>query len=320
MRSFRKAVKILAFIAVIALVNQILFIALAPYNYFHIDVQNMYEKDYEDVFVGTSHGKAAIHPKKVEEVTGKKGVNLCLGGEYLIDSYYMVKEILRVKNPDRIVYELDAGYWVTEASQGPDYATVYEEMPWSINKIQYHIDKMWDCDFRATLFPWYVYRQGYRNVLSNLKDRMIGGDEAYRAHLNNPYQTYGEDGEISIHYVDWEKSEENVAMWDESKLKEESLKYFDKLVSLLREEGVELVVVTTPVPQETLERYGENYREAHEFFTAYMAERGVAYYDFNYREIEGFDRSINGFSDYEGHMLVKNAEAFSRELGKLLRE
>ena len=35
-------------------------------------------------------------------------------------------------------------------------------------------------------------------------------------------------------------------------------------------------------------------------------------------DIHEFDRSINGFSDYEGHMYEDQAEIFSKEIAKIV--
>ena len=131
MRNFKKIAKVAGFLLIIMLVNEILMLALKPYNFFRDDIHNIKTQRYDTVFVGSSHGKAGIHPQIVDEVIGQKSVNLCLGGQFPIDSYFIVKELCRKGSPKRVVYELDPGYWVTKASLGPDYATVYEELPWS---------------------------------------------------------------------------------------------------------------------------------------------------------------------------------------------
>ncbi len=98
----------------------------------------------------------------------------------------------------------------------------------------------------------------------------------------------------------------------------EAAEAFEKLVKLCKKEGIELTVVTAPVPQETFEKYKSNFEDADKFFTNYMSEQGVDYYNFNYIDIHGFDRSINGFSDYEGHMYEDQAEIFSKEIAKIV--
>lgn len=322
MRNFKQAAVVAAFLLVVLCGNEVLLQALKPCTYFRNDMYLARTEEYEDIFVGTSHGKAGIQPDIIEEVTGRKCLNLCLGGEYPMDSYFIVKELCRSKSPKRVIYELDPGYWVTEPSLGPDYATVYEELPWSRVKLEYFNAKMKDVDFRITLFPWYVYRQGYKNVRTNLHTRL---SKAYREHEGSIYASereyYGKGGAVNIRRTDAAKGEEGLNLWEEQKLKSDSVEYFDKLTELCREKEIELIVITTPIPEETLEKYKRNFENADRFFTEYMEEKGITYYNFNQPEMrmENFDYSVDGFADYEGHMYEDQAEIFSRELSGLMK-
>lgn len=51
-----------------------------------------------------------------------------------------------------------------------------------------------------------------------------------------------------------------------------------------------------------------------------MSEQGVSYYNYNYMDIPGFDRTISGFSDYEGHMYEGQADIFSAKIGKQMED
>ncbi|MFR4627447.1 MAG: hypothetical protein ACLT8Y_15130 [Dorea formicigenerans] len=45
----------------------------------------------------------------------------------------------------------------------------------------------------------------------------------------------------------------------------EAAEAFEKLVKLCKKEGIELTVVTAPVPQETFEKYKSNFEDADKF-------------------------------------------------------
>ncbi|MFR6510104.1 MAG: hypothetical protein ACLUPF_12160 [Dorea sp.] len=51
-----------------------------------------------------------------------------------------------------------------------------------------------------------------------------------------------------------------------------------------------------------------------------MEKQGVEYYNYNYQKIQEFDQSLNGFSDYEGHMYEDQSDIFSDELGKIVKD
>ena len=93
--------------------------------------------------------------------------------------------------------------------------------------------------------------------------------------------------------------------------------YFEKLKKLCEENNIELVVITTPIPQETMEKYQDNFEEANAYLRN-IWQTGIPYYNYNYIDTESLDKSLNGFSDYEGHMYEDEAENSSAELGKML--
>lgn len=77
--------------------------------------------------MGTSHGKMNIDPKTISSVTGRTGHNLCVGGEYGIDAYYLAKLLLEKQKPERIIYEVDPGYFMTQKEEGNNYLLFYHQ-------------------------------------------------------------------------------------------------------------------------------------------------------------------------------------------------
>lgn len=110
MRSFKKIICLGTVVAIIVGINTILNLAFQPYNNFRNDMHNLDNHKFDTVFVGTSHGKAGINPDIIDGITGYKSINMCLGGQSIDDSYYIVKEACRVNKPKRIIYELDPSY------------------------------------------------------------------------------------------------------------------------------------------------------------------------------------------------------------------
>lgn len=319
MHNFKKIISPVLFIAVIICINEILIFATKPYSFFRNDMHHLQEEEYSDIFVGTSHGKAGIKPIVVDEITGGNSINLCLGGEFVADSYYVVKEAVRIGNPKRVVYELDPGYWVTEDYLGPEFLEIYSEFSMSMVKLEYFFGEIWDKDWRIGLFPWYLYRNGFKNAVSRVESKL---GKAYRDYedtfFDNPAQSYGGKGNVSIHRSDATKTEDNLALWEESKLNEKTVKDFEKLHEFCEKQGIEMIVIISPIPQETYEKYKDNFDSAYAFFSEFMEKRGIVFYNYNKIDIEGFDMTLNGFCDYEGHMYEDQAEVFSRELGNMM--
>ena len=49
------------------------------------------KQDYQCMVLGASHGSYGIDPVTLEEETGYQVMNMCMGGEYMYDSYYILK-------------------------------------------------------------------------------------------------------------------------------------------------------------------------------------------------------------------------------------
>ena len=189
-------------------------------DFFRFDMHNLENgEEYTDIFVGTSHGKAAIAPEVVDQYTGGNSINMCLGGEYLSDSYFIVKEAIRVGHPKRVVYELDPGYWVAEKSKGAEYREMYDEFPKSLVKAEYYHQLLWGQDWRMTIFPWYLCRTGLKNPFERIKTKL---GEAYKnfddSFWNSDVQNYGGKGHVSIHRTDAVKTEDNLKLWDKQEI------------------------------------------------------------------------------------------------------
>src|SRR5699024_601180 len=108
------------FLMLCVAVNGFLNVCMIPYTYTRVDAHNLRTARYEEVFVGSSHGKCGLDPAVMQEVTGKISINVCQGGEYPVDAYFLVKEAARNRKLSRVILEVDPGYWVTEPNQTAD--------------------------------------------------------------------------------------------------------------------------------------------------------------------------------------------------------
>ncbi len=91
MRSFRKIRIPAAVVLLLLAVNLGLNYILIPASYVNFMIHKGVSQAHDTVFLGTSHGLNGISPKIVEEQSGEKAINLCMGGEYPRDAYYLLK-------------------------------------------------------------------------------------------------------------------------------------------------------------------------------------------------------------------------------------
>ncbi len=323
MRNFRKIIiRVAVVVLIFAIINQGLNFIFVPYSYVAVDYHNLKQKEYDILYVGTSHGKCGIDPAEAEAVSGKSGVNLCLGGEYPAYTYYMVKQACSIHIPEQIVYEIDGGYWTTDEYIGTDSCSIFGEMDFSAVKAEFFLEHFFSQDFRVTLFPWYNYRKEYRMIKKNISNKLSGVDKSYDTSVfQDASQEYREDGFIYRYPVaDEEKGFTNFVEWNSREVREEHLVYFEKLVKFCKEKDIGLTLLITPVPQETYEAYQASYDQEHAYIAALAEKEGLEFLDFNKEDTGDFSKGLESYVDREGHMTGEAAGVFSRELGKKLKE
>ena len=322
MRSFKRVIlPVFCLLFILAVANTVLNYALIPYSYVRIMMHQITTENYDTVLLGTSHGLNGISPKILEEQTGEKTINLCLGGEYPRDAYYLLRQVCKKKLPKKVVYELDPGYWCTKEGQRGDFNRIYYEMPWSEVKFEYFVNKMLKLDFRATLFPWFYYRGQLKNTVKIISCKQ---SKDYKNFGVQAFDTGGQkfsDGFLKNIPVPGPKEEKDLILWDKKNKNKDSFQYFEKLATFCQKHHVKLVVAVLPVPRETLQKYQKKYQEYDAYFRTYMKKYGIPYWNYNHpdRQIEDFDYSLNAFTDYEGHMNMEQAEDFSVRLAQDLK-
>lgn len=301
--------------------NGILNFIFIPYSYVQEDYHNVYTNNYDTIYLGTSHGKCGIVPDEIDKINGGSSYNMCLGGEYLSSSYYMLNDICRKNKPKTVVYELDPGYWVTDEFIGTDSALIFKNMAFSKVKLDFYSEKLLKEDFRLTVFPWYVFRKEYKMIPDNIKNKRNKNDKNHNVEVfANSAQRYDTKGFIYRNPVDDSaKTWQNFTVWDRKKVNKETLKYFNKLVKYCKSNDIELKVIITPAPAQTIEQYSTEYKDCNAYFTNLTKSKNIEFYDFNYIDLDGFSKDLSGYCDHEGHLNGENALIFSKKLAPYVK-
>lgn len=319
MHNFKKIIKgmLALFICITLLIG--MDMALYPCTFMRNDIHTVVSTPCEDLILGTSHGKMDIDPAVMEEITGKRGHNLCVGGEYGIDAYYLAKLAVEKQKPTRIIYEIDPGYFVSEKEEGNNYLLFYHEFPFSMAKLEYFWNSIAKCNFRTILFPWYEYSLSYE--LPRVKEtfwRKWNKDYDISS-LKSETQEYHESGFIERYPVDTSKLKmKDIRLFEKELVSSQSMEYLDKLIAFCEEKEIEFVAVTTPIPLETLRTYSEQYNEAWNYFGKYFDEKKVTYLNFNSTYFNNFTHDLDAYTDYDGHMNGDAAVQYSKVLAALL--
>lgn len=310
------------FLAFTALLTAALNFCFIPNSLARADLHRIATRTYDDIFIGSSHGHSDIDPLLVDGVTGRKSTNVCMPGEYPVDSYYILKLACDTGHkPQRVIYEWDPGYWMTEDMAGNNPDSFYLRFPAGTTKLFYFAEKIITMKWYYVLEPWSEYRNLYRNIPATVRIKRGADYAAYgTADLDTDVKQYRPEG--FAYFADgteWD-SFGSVLRFDRTKVGGKPVRCFEKLVDFCRREGIELTVVELPVPQETYDAYADAYADAHSFFTETAARYGISFRDFNGLTEADLPRSVANYRDYDGHMCGKLAEQFSGIIGAYLRK
>lgn len=319
MHNFKKIWKPVLVVLICGFLLKGLDLALYPCTFMRNDIHAVCTREYEDIIVGTSHGKMNIDPASMESVTGRSAHNICVGGEYGVDVYYLVRLITEKQNPSRIIYEIDPGYFVSEKEEGNNYLLFYHEFPASRAKWEYFGTSIAKCNFRTVLFPWYEYSLSYE--LENVKDtlsRKLGGDYDI-SFLKSDTQEYHDNGFVDRYPVDTTQLKmTKPKLYEEGSICAQNMEYLEKTIDYCKENHIEFVAVTTPIPAATLKQFSENYEAAWKYFGEFFREKRVEYLNFNAQYYKAFSHKMECYTDFDGHMNGEAAEQYSRVLAELL--
>ena len=321
MRSFRSFIRgalILLFGAAILL---LLDFALYPCTFTRNDIHKVTTQTFDDVYVGTSHGKMNIDPESMQEISGRTGHNLCVGGEYPADIYYLTKLMIETGHaPKRLVYEAGPDYLVREKEEGNNYLLFYHEFPLTRAKLSYFADIMLPCDFRTLLFPWYEYPVTTTFPRIGKTVRTKSGRDFSADDMKSQTQEYHESGFIERYPVDLSgQSPDGVRQPAAADIVPDNMEYLKKVIALCRDNGIEFTAVVTPLPLPTLQQFAQGYQEMWTVLEGFFAEQGAAFLNFNdMQHFDLFTHDPMAFTDYDGHMNGDAARAFSKVLAQQL--
>ncbi len=321
MRNFKTTICALLIAAAAAGMFAGLDFLLYPCTFIRNDLHTVCGETFDDIYVGTSHGKINIDPEAAQEVNGRRGHNLCVGGEYSVDVYYMIRLLIELgRKPSRVIYEISPSYFSLEKEEGNNYLLFYHEFPLSRAKLEYFCDAVIKCNFRTMLFPWYEYSLSYE--LSNMKNTVRKklqkdyGIEDFRTKT----QEYHESGFVARYPVESSGFSFNgIRAFHRDEVRQEHMEYLEKLIDLCRAQDIEFAAVITPVPADTLRQFSEEYEDANEYFGEFFKEKEAVCVNFNDREYYKYaSHRLEDYTDLDGHMNEDAAREFTKNLARIL--
>ena len=113
-------IKCLIFIAgliVIVALSDFFFAKTGYINY--IIRQADSKENNENVFIlGASHARCAIDPAAIEKNSDDRVLNMSIPGETIKDSYYLIQELNRTNDVEKVILDIDYNYWYGNLGEG----------------------------------------------------------------------------------------------------------------------------------------------------------------------------------------------------------
>ena len=320
MRSSKRAAKWIAAVVILVFVLVFLDMALYPSTFMRSDVHAVSEEPCDVLVMGTSLGKMGIDPDSLLAGTGYDGHNLCVGGEYPQDAYWLLQLALEKQDPKVLVYDVDPGYFMGQKEEGNNSLLFWHEFPFGRAKAAYFRDVLRDHGFRSLFFQYYEYplQSSLPRAKDSLSRRLTGDYSA--AYFRTEMQEYHENGFIERFPVAPEDLPAMKRMdFSADGVAPENMEYLKKVIGLCREKGITFVAVSMPVPEQSAAAYPENYEEAWDYFSAFLQSEGVPYYNFNREYGQSYSHRVDHYVDYDGHLNGDSAREFSGIFGGILR-
>lgn len=255
------------------------------------------------LYVGSSHVYDDINPVVVYEKTGLRGFDLASSRQDMATSYFYVKEALRRQKPEYVILETYGFRY--DALSSEEYACYKRSLDY-IKGISVKIEayQAWHENLPGESFVSRFFTiMDYHSRWDSLGEI----DFSYKKKIEtvNGYSPVYTSKTVSHedYYVN-EKIDE---------ISEATRIYFDKLYTLCQENGIQIVLCSTPA-QNARKTQADQIRTIAEGYQ-------IPFYDFNddsyYAEI-GLDHTKD-YRDYS-HLNVHGAEKFSLFLGEQISE
>ena len=263
-------------------------------------------RDTVDVLiVGSSHAYKHIDPSVLYEEEGISAYVLGSAAQPIWNSYYYIVEALRTQSPKLVIVECYKTTVPSDYSDDPTTVKAVSNMMLSWNRMEAIYNSVGD---RSKLvdyyleFPWFHSR--YKELGSGDFVLDYGSTAKNRYFLGyNPLNK-----SIETELPEWDKVTER------KELTEKNALYLDKIISLSKEKGFDLLFIITPFSDKTADRQ-LTYNAVQDF----ADEKGVLFLNCNLLGDEiGLDPKVD-FSSSR-HLSVIGAEKTTRYLAQYIRQ
>ncbi len=284
-----------------------------------------YELENESVdilFIGSSHACQSFDPEIFDSELGIRTFNLGSAFQSLSTSYYVLKECMSYQNPKVIFLEV---YWKVMEKDLNDKQLFYNYnyMKESNIKKDIYNDLF---DYREKIkdgVKILKYKDNFNAFLNNKFSAMITGIMNNKAQSSILAEDKNDDGEYykgkGFIYNNKTVNSEDLVNKNEFKnysidldnISALELSYFDEIIFLCKESNIDLILVTAPMPEISVENI-DNYDKFHDYIEFIAESNKLEYLDYNLH-MEGIEFDVSDFKD-DNHLNYTGVIKFNNHL------
>lgn len=315
MKKFIK--KMIVFIVLLFIIlkgiNFIMFDDIHSYTRLMFEEMYEYNRNIDIVFLGSSHVYRSYDTKVTDEIFKENTFNAGSSSQLLDGSYYVLKEIIKNNNV-KTVY-LDTYFGVNskaEKSSGIESYILTDYMKSSWNKYEYLLEIDGMEAIINDLFP-IIHSKTYsiKNIKAKLTDGYKKGNYTYVTYPNEKYCGNG-----FVYSFENEKNYDiNYEINEKKPLSDFSYKNLCKILSLCKENNINLVLVSAPMPDEMLSKI-KNYQVYIDWFKNFAIKNNIKYHNYNLCKKEYLVMDENDYKD-NNHLNGVGAEKFSEKMSNI---
>lgn len=320
----RFVLKLLIFSVLLIAFNTVadffLYDDIHPYTRMMLEEMYNYDGNIDTLFIGSSRAYRSFDVALADRLLNRNTFNAGSSAQSLNTSYYLLKEVAQYHSVNTVYLEI---YFSVLQKASPGISTqqqiVSDYMKNGENKFEF----LWNtAGPLAILDNIFRYRHSTKDILkqiSTVKAKMAGGFRMgdYR-YLQYDEEEYRGNGFVySRGVVDQKKlGDWSDAIDKDPPISEISATYLSRIVDFCKSKGIMLVLITAPMPSETIQRT-EGYQAFSDYISIYAERKNLEYYDFNFCKESALSL---GWSDFQDniHLNGTGAEKFTKAFCRIM--
>lgn len=283
------------------------------------------ENSLDMVFIGSSHSYCTFDPEIADMALGTNSWQLGTPSQHPDTSYYLLREVLNHQQPKTVVMEL---YWdvLDDEFELKQAEALFEVLRNDGLREEYIKEVFPEGDKVKYSLPAIRYQQDYFAYAGNemekgLEDE-LGVSKPWTAPANGT-EYYRSKGyvycDIIMDNSEYDKTNQfkyfNGKDWQFNPTQK---KYVEKIISLCKENGINLIFVTAPVANVSMD-FIENYDRVNEQVSSFASENNIPYIDYNIVNMEERLLENENFRD-DAHLNHSGIEIVDRHFIEWIKE